>query len=148
MERLPYIDTHETELSVSPAQVWPVLLATLRRDIGGAPPSLFLSAWRLEPSCRRGAWDGSVETGDALPGFEVSAAEAPRRLEFTGHHRFSRYALTFTLAESERGGTRLSAETRAAFPGILGFGYRTAVIGTRLHGVMVRRMLRRVAVEL
>jgi hypothetical protein len=148
MERLPYIDTHETALPSPPPADWPILLAPLRRDLGGPPPALFVKTWRLEPSRRRGAWDGPVEPGDALPGFEVAEADPPERLEFVGHHRFSRYALTFTLADTEDGGTRLSAETHAAFPGILGFGYRVAVISTRMHRVMTRRMLRRVEAEL
>jgi hypothetical protein len=42
------------------------------------------------------------------------------------------------------GGTRVSAETRATFPGLLGRGYKAAVIGTRMHRLLVRRMLRRV----
>jgi uncharacterized protein YndB with AHSA1/START domain len=146
MERLPYIDTHRTELQAQPAEVWSALVASLRRDLGSAPPAMFVRVWRLEPAQRRGARD-ALEPGDALPGFEVAEAAPPRRLAFTGHHRFSSYALTFTL-EPIDGGTRLGAETRAAFPGILGFGYRAAVIGTRMHRVMTRRMLRRVEEEL
>lgn len=147
MERLPYIDTHQVELLAPPADVWAALVRTLRRNLGGAPPALFVKTWRLEPSSRRGDWGAAVEAGDALPGFEVAEAAPPARLAFTGHHRFSRYALTFTLDPVD-GGSRLSAETRAAFPGVLGFGYRAAVIGTRMHRVMVRRMLRHVEEEL
>ena len=127
-----------------PAEAWPALLSSLRRNLGGTPPSLFVRTWRLEPAQRRGEWDGAVEAGDALPGFEVAEVVAPARLAFTGRHRFSRYALTFTLAPAEGGGTRVSAETRAEFPGLLGFGYRAAVIGTRMHRVMTRRMLRQI----
>ena len=71
-------------------------------------------------------------------------ADAGRRLELVGRHRFSRYALVFTLSD-DAGGTRLAAETWAEFPGVQGRAYRAAVIGTRGHVVMVRRMLAAVA---
>jgi len=58
-----------------------------------------------------------------------------------GSHRFSDYALTFRLEEVGPGRFRLSAETRAAFPGLTGGIYRLLVVGTRGHVVLVRRML-------
>ena len=62
------------------------------------------------------------------------------RLRLEGRHRFSRYALDFELIAVTRG-TRLSATTLAAFPGVPGTLYRTLVIGTRGHVLVVRRLL-------
>jgi len=148
MERLPYIDAHERELPGPPDEAWRALLGVLRGDLGTAPPGLLVRTWRLEPGGRRGSWRRTVERGDCLPGFAVDEVTVPERLAFTGRHRFSRYALTFTLAESQRGGTTVRAETRGSFPGLLGRGYRAAVIDTRLHRLIVRRMLRRTAERL
>ncbi len=63
-----------------------------------------------------------------------------RRLALRGRHRFADYALTFLLD-----GVSLRAETRAAFPGVLGRLYRTAVLGSGGHRLMTRRLLRQVA---
>ena len=79
-----------------------------------------------------------------MPGFRVVEVERPHRVALAGRHRFSRYSLTFEL-EEVGGGTRISAETRAEFPGLLGWGYRQAVIGSGGHRLVVRRMLRRIA---
>ena len=58
-----------------------------------------------------------------------------------GRHRFSEYALVYSLAE-EPGGTRLRARTHARFAGVRGGLYRTAVISSGAHRVQVRRILR------
>lgn len=62
-----------------------------------------------------------------------------------GRHRFSRYELAFDLAPRDASSTRLRATTRAAFPGPQGRVYRALVIGTRLHVLAARALLRRVA---
>ena len=64
-------------------------------------------------------------------------------LALEGRHRYSRYALTFRI-DPDGDGSRLSAETRAEFPGWAGRAYRAGVIGTRGHVVVVRRLLRSV----
>jgi hypothetical protein len=56
-----------------------------------------------------------------------------------GRHRFAQYTLTFVLDPD-----RLRARTQAAFPGVSGRLYRTAVIGSGAHRIVTRRMLRRV----
>jgi hypothetical protein len=144
MERLPYIDTHEREIAANRSEAWTALLSSMRQDLGGSPPRLFVRTWGLEPAVRRGEWKGTVSSGDSLPGFEVDEVVEPRRLGFAGRHRFSRYALTFSLTATPTGATVVSAETRAAFPGLLGRGYKAAVIGTGMHGRLVARMLRQV----
>ncbi len=88
--------------------------------------------------------DGTAEfagrPGDTVPGFRVVEVEPGRRLVLRGRHRFSNYALTFVLD-----GDHLRAQTHAAFPGVLGWLYRTAVIRSGGHRLVTRRLLRQVA---
>ena len=81
---------------------------------------------RVHPGTRSG---DPLLAGSTLPGFTVIRAEPGKELALEGHHRFSSYALIFRLAASEHH-TMLSAETRAAFPGVSGRVYRGLVIGT------------------
>ena len=82
--------------------------------------------------------------GSTVPGFIVTRAVAPAVLALMGEHRFSRYALIFYAAETAAGPVRLSAETRAEFPGVKGRVYKTLVIGTRGHVIATRSILRNV----
>jgi hypothetical protein len=91
---------------------------------------------------RRGS-GSSIGEGTTLPGFLVVEAVPDQRIRLTGRHRFSRYALTFTLAGSANG-TLLSARTNAAFPGPQGRIYRALVISSGVHRILVRRLLRAV----
>ena len=76
------------------------------------------------------------------------AASVPgERLELAGRHRFSRYALTFSLQDGQPGVTRLAARSFAEFPGIHGRAYRALVISTRLHVLATRAMLRTIATQ-
>jgi hypothetical protein len=84
------------------------------------------------------------QIGSTIPGFIVTRAIAPAVLALMGEHRFSRYALIFYAAETSAGPVRLSAETRAEFPGVRGRAYRTLVIGTRGHAVVTKAILRNV----
>ncbi|MFG1669240.1 hypothetical protein [Streptomyces sp. Y7] len=77
-------------------------------------------------------------------GFRVAVSIPGEELAYVGHHPFSTYALLFHLNETDRGHTRLRAETRARFPGRAGAVYRRLVIGTGAHALIVRRMLRKV----
>lgn len=98
-----------------------------------------LARWLgCEPAIGSDSFTG--RPGETLPGFRVAVAEAGRRLELRGRHRFSTYALTFFFD-----GGQLYARTHAAFPGILGRLYRAAVIGTGGHRILTQRMLRRAA---
>lgn len=79
-------------------------------------------------------------------GVRVARADAPRELALAGRLRFSDYALALRLDALDDGrATRVRAETRAAFPGVAGGAYRLAVIGTRGHVLIVRRLLGAVA---
>jgi hypothetical protein len=78
---------------------------------------------------------------DSMVGFHVAVAESPSLVSFQGRHRFSRYALTFRIQPTGGSGSVIEAETRAAFPGLSGGIYKRAVIGSRGHVLVVRRML-------
>ena len=137
MSELPYIDEHSITVDAAPACLWTALGEVLARTFS-----------RPGETLRRVAGRRSVETkGDPLPagatlaGFRVVRAEREAELALEGQHPFSRYALTFRIDALEPGRARLRAETRAAFPGVHGRLYRALVIGTRLHAVVVRRLL-------
>lgn len=137
MERLPYIDEHATDLGGVPRErVWSALTEVLRRELGGG--ERIARALGCEPAVRSPRFDGSP--GQTLPGFRVEESEPGRRLTLRGRHRFARYELTFLLDDG-----RLRAQSYAAFPGLHGRLYRAAVIGTRGHRLVTRRLLRQVA---
>ncbi len=56
------------------------------------------------------------------------------------------YKLIFLLSDAD-GGTRVAAQTWAAFPGLKGRIYRALVIGSGGHRIVVRRMLKRIAAQ-
>lgn len=89
-------------------------------------------------------WEAVVRVGEALPsrGFRVASRVPERELGLRGHHPFSRYALIFRLDDLGEGRTRVRAETRAVFPGLHGRVYRGLVIGTRMHVLATRRLLK------
>src|SRR5690606_26998270 len=82
-----------------------------------------------------------LAVGSAFPGFRVVVAVPQRELVLQGRHRFSTYALIFRLEPAGASGTRLRAESRAAFPGRPGTLYRLLVVGTRGHVILMRRLL-------
>jgi hypothetical protein len=133
---LPYIDEHDVLVAASPETVWRHLVAAIGR------PGLAASAVALlVGAVPRRASGGPLTQGATLPGFSVREAVPGDRLVLVGHHRFSEYALVYSLA-GESGGTRLRARSHARFPGVRGGLYRTAVIGSGGHRVLVRRILR------
>lgn len=142
MQLLPVVDEHARTVAAPPERTWEALVAVL----GGMPavPGPLASAWGLEHRDRRGDW-ARPTAGDTVPGFAVAQAEPPRTLTLRGRHRFSRYEFRFTLVPAGPGRTELSALTAAAFPGVLGGGYRLFVIGSGGHAVVVRRLLGQVA---
>jgi hypothetical protein len=136
MDPLPFIDEHRQPVDAPAEQVWAALLAILSRRMGAG--ERFARLLGCDPCEGTGRLTGRV--GETVPGFRVAAAEPGHRLELRGRHRFADYLLTFVLTDGH-----LAAETRAAFPGLLGRLYRTAVIGTGAHKLVTRRLLRAVA---
>jgi hypothetical protein len=136
-EELPRIDEHATTIRVDdPGLVWNALGEVIGRF--WRVPNLGTRILQAEPAARSG---DPLIVGSTLPGFAVVRAEPGKELALGGHHRFSSYALIFRLVAGERH-TTLSAETRAAFPGVSGRVYRGLVIGTRGHVLVVRALLR------
>jgi hypothetical protein len=138
---LPFIDTHDIDIAAPPERCWLVLTAVVGRGLAGRPARAFAAALGCADRSARGSRD---EPGSTLAGFHVAYAEPPWRWHLAGAHRFSRYSLEFRLAELAPDRTRLSAESRAVFPGWHGTAYRTLVVGSRGHQVAVRRMLQSV----
>jgi hypothetical protein len=145
MEQLPYIDEHSIVVGATRERVWGALVSALHRDLGTATPGPLRRLLQLVPAERRWDRSGAPQPGDTLPGFEVAEAVAPKRLALCGRHRFSRYALVFELDEADRAECTLRAQTWAAFPDPAGRLYRTLVIGSGGHRLVVRRLLRHVA---
>ena len=134
---LPYIDEHSIEVDADRETVWKALTAKFGES-GGAVFAGYARLIGVSPLSSQGALD---EVGSTRIGFLVSEVESPRHLELTGAHRFSTYSLTWDVAEVSAGRSRLSATTRAAFPGLHGRAYKAAVIDSGAHARITRRML-------
>lgn len=139
LEDLPPIDEHSIEIDATAETSWAALFPTLNRAFDGTLSRRIagvLDSRELEAS-------GDLHhPGGTLPGFVVARAVAPVMLALMGAHRFSEYALVFRIDLLPGQRSRVRAETRARFPGAEGALYRTAVIRTRMHVVVVRSMLR------
>lgn len=139
-DRLPYVDEHSLLVDAGAEATWEALLRVSEAMTSSAAAPRYA---RLV-GCADTAASGPrpLAEGSAFPGFHVAAATAPAKLALAGSHRFSNYALVFRLEPVDGGGrTRLSAETRAEFPGLKGSIYRALVIGTRMHVLATRRLL-------
>lgn len=143
MTTLPFIDEHATEIDASPDRVWAAIVSTVRR-IPPRLPGWVTAAWGLDPARGTGDWNEAVTIGDSVPGFTAAAIDPGHTLALQGRHRFASYELRFELKPGCAGRTRLSAQTRAAFPGLAGRVYRAMVIGTGGHRIAVRRILGRI----
>jgi hypothetical protein len=119
MEHLPYIDQHARTVNAGRGPTWDGLLRYLKADIN--------------------------DPASGPRGFRIGVVDVRERLELKGRHWFSTYALTFTLDEQDPQHTVVRAETRAVFPGVAGQIYRTLVIRSGGHKIVVRTMLRRIA---
>ncbi|APE16930.1 hypothetical protein K0O64_03195 [Mycolicibacterium pallens] len=118
MERLPYIDEHAITVPANRATTWHAVLRTM---------------------C------SNPDDPTTVPfGFTLDTAEQPDRFALRGRHWFAKYKLIFLLTDTDTG-TRVAAQTWAAFPGFKGKIYRALVIGSGGHRVVVRRMLKHIA---
>lgn len=123
---LPFVDTHTVSVALGPAPLWTALRK--HADNLGRP------GWRVL---------GFVLGTDPPAGFAVVREIPGERLVLAGRHRFAQYELMLTIERrtSERT-TMLHATTHAAFPGVRGRVYRRLVVGSGLHAVVTRRLLR------
>ncbi len=139
---LPYIDAHSVEVEAAPSAVWEALTGWLGRG-GGLPANAQFV--RLLGCDQVSANGNPGEQGSTVPGFRVAGAHPPLELALEGGHRFSDYQLDFQIEALVGGRSMLSATTHAAFPGLKGELYKSAVIRSRAHVVVTRRMLHAVA---
>lgn len=141
IEDLPRVDEHSTIVEAPQTTAWEALLPVLLRGFGG--PISTRTARAL--GCRETETAGDPRhPGATFPGFVVARAVPPTVYALLGAHRFSRYALVFCIDRLGPQRSRVRAETRAEFPGLAGRAYRTLVIGSRGHVLVVRRLLRAV----
>ncbi|MGI8579868.1 MAG: hypothetical protein ACR2K9_04890 [Solirubrobacteraceae bacterium] len=128
---LPFIDEHSREVAASAEAAWDAVNHVVRRSFSGPAKSAVARAL------------GCTET--ELVGFRIAVARPPEILALQGRHRFSSYELNFRIESLGPDQSRVKAETRAAFPGLAGRAYKTAVIGTRGHVVAVNSLLGAIA---
>lgn len=141
IESLPFVDEHWIEIAASPEEVWGALIRTVKHASQSRPGERIAHSLGCEVTTTEG---GAGEIGSTIPGFVVTRAVRPAVLAMMGQHRFSQYALIFTILEKPSGLMLLSAQTRARFPGRKGAAYRRLVIGSRGHLVVTRSLLRQV----
>jgi hypothetical protein len=136
---LPYRDEHTTVVAAGADDVWRSLGDTLDRSF--SRPGANRYARLVGCADRTASGPRPLAEGSTFPGFRVATAVPGRELVLVGRHRFSSYALVFRLEPAGPGRSRLTAETRATFPGPAGGLYRLLVLGTGGHAVGVRRLL-------
>jgi hypothetical protein len=139
ISQLPYLDEHATVIAADVDDVWLVLVETLDRGFS----RVGMVSYARTVGCADCTASGPrpLAEGSTMPGFRVVAAVPAAELALEGRHRFSSYALIFRLEQLTAGRSRLSAESRAAFPGLAGGVYRLLVVGTGGHTATVRHLL-------
>ena len=135
----PFLDEHTIEIAAGVDDVWRAVLDALDGAFSGSGGSGVARALGCADPSASGP--RPLTEGSTIPGFRVVVAEPERELVLAGRHRYSTYTLTFRLETTGPDGTHLRAESRAAFPGLLGGVYRLLVVGTRGHVAAVRRLL-------
>lgn len=136
---LPYIDEHSVTVAASPATAWRPLTEVVDATLCAGWVRPITQALGCEETAATGP--RPLKSSSTVPGFHVVADE-PRELALLGRHRFSDYALILRVDDLGNATARVRGETRAVFPGLMGSLYRTAVIGSRGHAVVVRYILR------
>jgi hypothetical protein len=124
---VPFVDVYSRSVAASPEQTWAALQKYVER-LTGSPHGFLLRVLGTVPRS----------------GFEVVGSDPPREVVLGGRHRFSTYRLVLRL-EPEHDGSRLHALTYAAFPGLRGWAYRSALMLTTGHRRAAQRMLGMVA---
>jgi hypothetical protein len=138
---LPRIDSHSVEVDAPAAVAWQALLDWMAASSQDQRLIRFARLLSCEPVQGNGE-PGAL--GSTVPGFRVARSLPPKELALEGGHRFSDYSLRFDI--EQRGDRSLcTATTHAAFPGLSGQLYKTAVIRSRAHRLVTRRLLDQVA---
>jgi hypothetical protein len=145
MEQLPYIDVHEVEVAADVDATWQAVVGVGREALGGTGQAWLGRVLAVDPPREAGEWSPEPRPGAALSGFAVEEVRPGEVLSLRGSHRFARYRLDFELAPADGGRSRLRARSWAEFPGLGGAVYRTLVIRSGGHRLIVRRLLRQVA---
>ncbi len=144
LEQLPPIDEHEIYVDAPAEASWDALFPTIEKAFGGK----FAHRYTERVHAAETEAHGDLHhPGGTLPGFTVTRAIAPVMLALAGKHQLAQYAVVFRidLLPGQRSVVRL--ETRAEFIGAKGRVYRAGVLGTRLHVIAARRMLRAIKRE-
>lgn len=139
---LPHIDVHSVSVDADPQRTWGALNDWLAHGSGLPANGQFTRLLGCDQVATSGV---PGEPGSTVPGFRVATADPPRELSLEGAHRFSDYELRFQIEPRDGSGSRLSATTNAAFPGLKGELYKTVVIRSRAHRVLTRAMLHSIA---
>ncbi len=144
LEDLPHVDEHGVLVLAPVETVWSALVAVAGSAF--SRPRAERVARAL--GCAHIETSGPIDRiGSTVPGFIVARVIAPAALALEGEHRFARYGLIWSLEPTKDRKTLLRAETRAEFRGVKGRLYRTLVIGTGMHVLIVNRLLRAVKRE-
>lgn len=134
------LDEHAVVIDAAGADVWPLLLDTVDRAFSRPGAAAYA---RAVGSTDAGAGGPRpLARGSTVPGFRVVSMTPGSEVVLVGRHRFSSYALILRLTAEAAGRSRLRAESRAEFPGLLGGGYRLLVVRSGGHVIAVRRLLR------
>jgi hypothetical protein len=136
---LPHVDEHATEIAAAPSEVWVAAVVTVERSFSQPAAAAYARLVGCEPAGASGS--RPLATGSDFPGFRVTKAVPESELVLVGRHHFSTYAMILRFEAVGTGRTRLRAETRAVFPGVMGRAYRALVIGSHGHAVGMRRLL-------
>ncbi|WP_214411221.1 hypothetical protein [Sphaerisporangium fuscum] len=136
---LPWLDEHTAVVAAGPEALWQATAQVFGRSFSRGLSARYARLVGAEPLVATGPWPPAE--GSTVPGFRVVSAVSGRELGLAGRHRFSDYTLVFRIEPLEAGRSRLRAESRAAFPGRAGRGYRALVIGTGAHVAGMRRLL-------
>lgn len=123
---LPFLDEHQRFVLASPSRTWGALDDYVGRLTGSSHGLLFLLLGTVPRS-----------------GFEIVRTDPPREVVLSGRHRFATYRLVFRV-DPEGEHARLRALSYAAFPGLHGWAYRTALMVSTGHRRATRNMLRAV----
>jgi hypothetical protein len=138
---LPRIDSHSVEVDAPPAVAWRTLIDWVAGSSQDQRRTRFARLLGCEPD-RSDGQPGAQ--GSTVPGFRVARSAPPNELALEGGHRFSDYSLRFDI--EQRGDRSLcTATTHAAFPGLSGQLYKTAVIRSQAHRLLMKRLLDQLA---